>query len=157
MFFNKKAKQAAEESSTWADIKDLLREEIDFDRDYRVLHVEDEEDERRIMRHAIRKFKQVYMDCVGNGEEALKKLARRRYNLVLIDYQMPLMNGLELLRKIKTYSSVKMILTGMELDLTRKLEIENLGGFYIPKDELERLMNMVAELVDVFKEEKRTA
>ncbi|MCF8779218.1 ATP-binding protein [Vibrio sp. IRLE0018] len=41
-------------------------------------------------------------DVVNNGEEALNYLRKHRYDLVLMDIQMPVMDGLQAMRVIKT-------------------------------------------------------
>jgi CheY-like chemotaxis protein/HPt (histidine-containing phosphotransfer) domain-containing protein len=40
-------------------------------------------------------------EIAGNGEEALKKLTKRRYGLILMDCQMPVLDGYETTRQIR--------------------------------------------------------
>src|SRR5262245_10307495 len=65
----------------------------------RILVVDDE----RVIREILSDFLSLegyVVRTVEDGEEALKELQRRSYNLVISDLKMPNMNGLELIEKI---------------------------------------------------------
>ncbi|MDP3047823.1 MAG: response regulator [Thermodesulfovibrionales bacterium] len=41
------------------------------------------------------------VDCVSNGEEAIALIGERPYDLLITDYMMPKINGIELIQKIR--------------------------------------------------------
>jgi diguanylate cyclase (GGDEF)-like protein len=66
----------------------------------RVLYVEDDPFIRReYITFLSRFFDEIDSEC--NGEDGLKAALVYRYDLVITDYQMPLLNGLEMIEKIK--------------------------------------------------------
>jgi two-component system chemotaxis response regulator CheY len=69
-----------------------------------VLVVDDSRIMRNIVKNALRhhpKFTDV--DCfeAGDGAEALRLIEAHRMDLVLLDWNMPLMNGIELVKKLR--------------------------------------------------------
>ncbi|HRK29107.1 MAG TPA: PAS domain S-box protein [Chitinophagales bacterium] len=62
----------------------------------RLLVVEDNELNRVVTTDTIKKWgKDIMIDIAENGEEAVKKVRKHRYDLILMDVQMPKMNGYE--------------------------------------------------------------
>jgi CheY-like chemotaxis protein len=76
-----------------------------------VLAVEDDPIGITVLRHVLqRRLKNV--DCVASGREALEAVTRRHYDLILMDLQMPDINGLEAasrIREMKGYVDVPIL------------------------------------------------
>jgi CheY-like chemotaxis protein/nitrogen-specific signal transduction histidine kinase len=76
-----------------------------------ILAVEDNPVGQMVLRHSLQRHR-VQVDCVSSGRAALDAAAKRRYDLVLMDLQMPEMNGLEttaLMRKLPGYEAVPIL------------------------------------------------
>ena len=76
-----------------------------------VLAVEDDPIGITVLRHVLqRRLKNV--DCVASGREALEAVARKHYDLILMDLQMPDINGLEAaaqIRQMNGYADVPIL------------------------------------------------
>lgn len=70
----------------------------------RVLVVEDITTNQLLMRRMLEKHS-VTVDIVTNGEEAVEAVERFRYDLVFMDCQMPVMDGFEATRQIRTWEA----------------------------------------------------
>lgn len=66
----------------------------------KVLVVEDNLMNQQLMRHLLASWK-LDFDLVENGEEAIKMLKLTKYDLVLMDIQMPVMDGYKTTQKIR--------------------------------------------------------
>lgn len=69
------------------------------------------------------------VDVVTNGLEALEALKQKTYRIILMDIQMPLMDGLETTRTIRRWLSPKeqpkiIAVTAFALDYSREMCID---------------------------------
>lgn len=67
----------------------------------RILIADDEEIVRNLLAEALRSY-DYEIDLVENGVEAIGHIDRRSYDLIITDYMMSKMDGLELTRRIRS-------------------------------------------------------
>ncbi|HEX7400774.1 MAG TPA: response regulator, partial [candidate division Zixibacteria bacterium] len=83
------------------------------------------------------------VDLVGTGEEALEKISKTEYDIILSDVRMPNMGGMELLQAVKQYlPNAKVVMMTAYGTVQNAVEAMKLGAFeYVMKpfsiDEIE--------------------
>jgi two-component system cell cycle response regulator DivK len=74
----------------------------------RILVVEDQEDNRQILRDLFARTDYEIMEA-ENGLEALAAVARQRPDLILMDIQLPVLDGYETTRRLKADPAMRSI------------------------------------------------
>ncbi|HKT17966.1 MAG TPA: response regulator [Stellaceae bacterium] len=74
----------------------------------RVLVVEDHEDNRQILRDLLGSAGYEMIEA-GNGQEAIERAIELRPDLILMDIQLPILDGYEATRRIKADASLQAI------------------------------------------------
>jgi len=104
---------------------------------YNVILVEDNVDHQRLIKELFKKSN-INLDIVFNGQELLVKLKQGwKYDLVLMDIQMPMMNGYEATKAIRKDPRNKDLIiigvTAFALDGDRQVAMSKGMNDYITK------------------------
>ncbi|HBR06415.1 MAG TPA: response regulator [Desulfovibrio sp.] len=112
----------------------------------KLLIVDDEKDLCRILSDRMNILYGVTPDVAFSGDEAVDMVKKKVYDVVILDIDMPGMNGMETLQKIKDVNKkIQVVMfTGHGTDETRRMA-EVMGAFsYVDKiDGLPKLAPMV--------------
>lgn len=116
-----------------------------------ILAVDDNPIGLTILRHALER-RHVQVDCVTSGQAALEAAAKRRYAVVLMDLQMPEMDGLEAtaaMRRIPGYAEVPILaLTANSGDEVRELcRLAEMQAFLLKPVETGELWSTVSKFL----------
>jgi len=87
--------------------KDKKESKAQDDKSINILLVEDNIANRYLVKEILKKYKGVNVDEASNGLEALDLLEKNSYDLILLDLQMPKMDGYETLRHIQENDKLK--------------------------------------------------
>ncbi|WP_028950642.1 chemotaxis response regulator CheY [Sulfurihydrogenibium subterraneum] len=80
-----------------------------FPSDAKILSVDDMATMRKIIKSLLTQLGYTNVDEAENGKEALAKLKQQKYDLVLLDWNMPEMDGITLLQEIRKDPDLKNI------------------------------------------------
>lgn len=74
-----------------------------------ILAVDDNRENLQLMEFLFRPFKNIHLEVALSGIEALEKLKKFNYDLILLDIEMPVVDGYETAQRIKEDSSLSRI------------------------------------------------
>ena len=105
----------------------------------RILIVEDNQDDVLILSRLLKEYPEpVEITAVHTGEEAIQKLNNNLYNLCLMDFNLPGINGIDLLGHIQKHGDnlPTIIITGQE-DIKKAISAIKIGAYdYLVKGEV---------------------
>lgn len=115
-----------------------------------ILAVDDEEHICRIYRRVLVNAG-YHIETVGSGEEALKRLRKGRYDLLLVELILPGMHGMELIKEAKDMAKgMPIIVVTAYATLNSIIETLRLGAHdYLPKPfEINDLLAKIKKALD---------
>ncbi|WP_268798157.1 hybrid sensor histidine kinase/response regulator [Pseudomonas huanghezhanensis] len=80
----------------------LINSEIDVPSDFRILVAEDNSISTKVIRGMLGKLN-LQPDTASNGEEALRAMKAQRYDLVLMDCEMPILDGFSATQQLRAW------------------------------------------------------
>ncbi|MFA4878417.1 MAG: PAS domain S-box protein, partial [Methanoregula sp.] len=129
---------------------------------YRILYVDDDPMLLEVGKHSIEDNRGFSVDCARSGREALKMIATGQYDAVVSDYQMPKMDGIALLKKVRAIDiSLPFILfTGKGREEIAIEALNNGADFYLqkggePEAQFAELVNQIKKAVKANQIEKK--
>lgn len=136
------------------DVADVMLQMIDEDKGYqmqqmdftekRILTVDDEPINHKIITHIMKDEPMYQVVAAGSGKEALKMMEKEPFDLILLDFKMPEMDGVETLRLIRKKYQTPVVLVTSDKTLDLSAEIAELGcDDYITKPFLPLLVKEV--------------
>ena len=100
-----------------------------------------------ITRHIEEKYKDWVVSEAEDAETALKILQEVTCDVVSIDYNMPGLNGLELVKTIqKLYPSIKIAMLTANIQDTLRKEVEEIGVVFLEKPIVSETVKALVEL-----------
>ena len=122
--------------------------------DYTCLIVEDSPMMRQLLVFAMSRIKNMGIVEADDGVDALKKLASTKFDIIITDINMPIMDGLKLVKRVRSdpvYKDVPIVIItteGAEEDRQRALQLG--ANAYIPKPiQAPQVISTVKELLEI--------
>ena len=122
---------------------------------YSVLYVDDEEGLHEVTKRFLEKHKDLKVDSVSSAIHAMEKIRTNRYDAIISDYEMPDINGIEFLKRVRsTFGDIPFILfTGKGREEVVIQAINFGADFYLqkggePKSQFAELAHKVKIAVD---------
>ena len=126
----------------------------------KVLIVDDSLESRMLLGKILTKAFHVQIIEAAQGKDALKKLSREKPDVVFLDYEMPVMNGKEILQSIRAmpefyHLPIVMVTSHSEKDLVRELLSYRVSAYLLKPLSEDYIVNHISILFPNDKIEKK--
>ncbi len=99
----------------------------------KIILADDSSMQRGTYRSAIKvRVRNIEIDEVENGKQLVDRVRGNKYSLIITDYQMPEVDGLEATRQIREFDKVTPICIASSINLEE--QASKLGARYVSKD-----------------------
>lgn len=137
-------------------MENVVNQLIAWSKELKVLYVEDDPTLREEISLFLSDiFPQI--DLASNGEEGLFKLSQNHYHLVITDIRMPIMDGIEMIEKIKElYPKQPILVTSAHNESEYLVKLINLGvsDFITKPLQSKQILNVLHSIVEQIHHEK---
>lgn len=127
---------------------------MSVNRNMSILIVDDHKTMRRIVRNLLAQLGLENVEEAADGQEALHQLAKKKYDLILSDWNMMPMTGLELLRIVRKdpsflHQNVPFIMITAEVRADNVMEAKALGvdGYIAKPFDAPKLESQIASVL----------
>ncbi|MFA4877821.1 MAG: response regulator [Methanoregula sp.] len=129
----------------------------------RILLVDDDKDILDIMRLDLEDDPAFAVDTCSASTEAVEKINKSEYDVIIADWRMPVLNGTELIKKIRSNGckSLVILYSGHNVSTDIRTAIENGADYYLhrggdPETEFARLREIIGKAGNLQQAPKKT-
>lgn len=109
---------------------------------FKVLLAEDERLNQLLIKEILKNFK-LEIKTVSNGKDVLDKLEKDKYDLLLLDIQMPIMSGLEVMEEIEVDIPIIAITASVEKEVAEKCLVLGCKDYITKPVDKDRLREVI--------------
>jgi CheY-like chemotaxis protein len=117
------------------ELKPLQPTDQGLDSEIGVLHIDDEDEQLQFTKQILESLDHcIKVESMSRSEDALERVMHGRHDCVITDYQMPVIDGIELARRIKSLWGIPLIIyTGRGSDEVARKAFEAKADDYVQK------------------------
>ncbi len=119
-----------------------------------ILYIEDNEKHQKILKRILERNSPINFELLlsKNGKEGIKKLKEKSFDLILLDYKLPDINGLKVLEEIeRNYNSHTVMVTSHGSEETAVRALNTGAENYIIKENLRKPETIMEIIENAFK------